>query len=640
MAKNMQAKILLIAPYDDLASLAQAARTQFGLEFDIQVGLLEEAIEVALAGEKAGYQAIISRGGTAAIIRRYVNVPVVEIKVTGYDILRVLYPYREADTTVAIVGYSNVVFGCRAVSQILNISIREFLLNVKIEQLYDWPVISRQVIKLLKANGIKEVVGDVVVQSKLQLADYNIKLITSGQEALLQAVEEARQIIAVRAKEKREAERLQTILNFVHDGVIATDEKGLVTLINPVAEQIFHLTKEEAVGRYISNVIPNTRIDTILKTGVAELDDLQKIPDGHILTNRVPIQVEGGIKGVVATFQDVTKIQNAEQTIRQNLYSKGLYTRYSFADIHTADRQMERLLAIAGNYARTDATVLIQGESGTGKELLAQSIHQASRRQHGPFVALNCSALPANLLESELFGYAEGAFTGAKKGGKAGLFEIAHNGTIFLDEIGDIDRSVQSRLLRVLEEKQVMRLGADTIIPVDIRVIAATNVNLKAEVANGNFRLDLFYRLNILNLVIPPLRARTGDLKQLLHYFLDKYSDKYANQAVTLPDEAMTIFLEHDWPGNIRELRNIAERIVISSPGGGVAEAETLRLIMEDLKSSKTSGCPGGSGEFLQGTLQAIKHKIILAVLAQEDYNKSRAARRLNIDRATLDKYL
>ncbi|WP_371378361.1 sigma 54-interacting transcriptional regulator [Sporomusa aerivorans] len=620
--------------------MAISVRSQFALDFDIEVALLEEAIAVASAAEKAGYQAIISRGGTAAIIRQYVNIPVVEIKVTGYDILRVLYPYRETAATVAIVGYDNVVLGCRAVSQILNITIREFLLNVKIEQIYDWPVINGQVNQLLKDNGITEVVGDVVVQSKLCLENINIKLITSGQEALLQAVAEAGQIIAVREMEKREAERLQTILNFVHDGVIATDEQGIVTLLNPVAEHIFHLSKEEAVGKYIGDVIPNTRIDTILQTGVAQLEDLQKIPDGHILTNRVPIQVEGGIKGVVATFQEVTKIQNAEQKIRQNLYAKGLYARYSFADIYTTDRQMERLLTIAKSYAGTDATILIQGESGTGKELLAQSIHQESERRNGPFVALNCSALPANLLESELFGYAEGAFTGAKRGGKAGLFEVAHNGTIFLDEIGDIDRKVQARLLRVLEEKQVMRLGSDTIIPVDIRIIAATNVNLREEVAKGNFRLDLFYRLNILNLVVPPLRARPGDLKQLLNYFLHKYSEKYGKETVFLPEEVVDGLLNYQWPGNIRELRNMAERIAISAPDGGLADAETLRLIMEDLGNNPGDFAPGRTEELLRGSLKEIKQRIIMAVLAEEDQNKSRAARRLNIDRATLDKYL
>ncbi|WP_425058854.1 Anaerobic nitric oxide reductase transcription regulator NorR [Sporomusa carbonis] len=620
--------------------LAQETKEQFALDFDIREGLLEEAIDVAVAAEKDGYQAIISRGGTAAIIKQHVSIPVVEIKVTGYDVLRALYCYRDSDTTVAIVGYDNVVFGCRAVSNILHIPIYEYLLKVEAEQPYNWPVISAQVSQLLKERGITEVVGDVVAQSKLQLEHLNVHLITTGQEALLQAVDEAKQIVAVREVEKREAERLHAILNFVHDGVIATDEQGIVTLMNPVAEQIFNLSKASVVGKRINDVIPNTQIDTTLKTGVAQLEDLQKVPDGYILTNRVPIQVEGGIKGVVATFQEVTKIQHAEQKIRQNLYSKGHYARYSFDDIYTTDSQMKRLIAIAKSYARTDATILIQGESGTGKELLAQSIHQASNRANGPFVALNCSALPTNLLESELFGYVQGAFTGAKKGGNPGLFEVAHNGTIFLDEIGDIDKSVQSRLLRVLEEKQVMRLGSDTIIPVDIRIIAATNVNLKEAVSKGNFRLDLFYRLNILNLIVPPLRARTTDLKYLLHHFLNKYSEKYGIKIAELPEDVMAALLQYDWPGNIRELRNIAERIVLSWPGGEKADPDHLRLIIEDLGNAAATNGNMSADYFLQGSLQEIKQKIIMTVLEEEGHNKSRAARRLNIDRATLEKYL
>jgi transcriptional regulator with PAS, ATPase and Fis domain len=283
---------------------------------------------------------------------------------------------------------------------------------------------------------------------------------------------------------------------------------------------------------------------------------------------------------------------------------------------------------------------LIGGESGTGKEMFAQSIHQDSNRPKGPFVAVNCAALPPQLLESELFGYVEGAFTGAAKGGKIGLFEMAHKGTIFLDEIGEIDKSLQARFLRVLEEKQVMRIGSDKIIHVDVRVIAATNRNLNEQVNNGNFRSDLYYRLNVLNLYIVPLRERKGDIEYLANYFMRLSNKKYGLQIENLSPEVIKFLEEYPWPGNIRELKNVMERIVLTARRDNI-RLKDIELIIDELRKNQgTYGSRNISDELLSGNFSDIKSRIVSIVLKEEGYNKSRAAKRLGIDRTTLDRLL
>lgn len=631
-------RICLIAPYKELAELAWQAKQELNLTIDIKEGNLEEGIAPALEAQRRGAQVIISRGGTASIIRKQVDVPVVEINVTGYDILKTLHQYRDSTTTIGIVGYQNVVYGCQTIASILNIPIQEIIIPNDDGNI-NWSGIKEQMTELVERNGIKVIVGDTTAASKLGGLNVDVHLITSGKEAIIQAIEESCHIIRVREQEEEKAKKFQIVLDFVRDAVIATDEKGLITVVNPMAEKIFSIKRENAYGQPIQEIVKNTGINRVLESGIAEIEQLQEVPVGHILTNRIPIKVSGQIKGVVATFQEISKIQDAEQKIRQNLYAKGWITKYKFNDILSRDLRMKRLIEIARVYAKTDATILIEGESGTGKEMLAQSIHAESLRSDGPFVAVNCAALPPQLLESELFGYEEGAFTGAKKGGKIGLFELAHNGTIFLDEIGEMDKGLQARLLRVLEEKQVMRLGSDKIIPVNIRVIAATNVSLKNEISQGNFRMDLYYRLNVLNLHTIPLRERQGDIELLAHYFLRQGNQKYGRTVKKLAPEVIEFLSNYRWPGNLRELKNVIERIVLSAEKEYVTLAD-IELIVEELQDIDKNTQEYQWGHLLDGTLQEIKRKIILKVLEDEGYNKSRAARRLGIDRSTIERFL
>ena len=631
-------KICVIAPYADLAELACAVGRETPIPFDVWEGNLEIGGAKAQQAEKEGAQVIVSRGGTASIIRQKVNVPVVEIQVTGYDVLRVMRPLIGAGKTAGIVGYFNVVKGCRYVCDILGISSREFILPTDYTEI-DWDEIRARLRRIIEEEGVDVLIGDTVAFANcVGNLGREVLLITSGRESILRAVEEAANLLSVREEEQKNAQRFEAVLNFVHDGVLATDQCGLLTVVNPVAEKIFDVQRDEVLGLPVTSVIQDTRIDKVLASGSPEFDQLQQAPAGHILTNRIPIRVDGEVKGVVATFQEVSQIEAAERKIRQNLYGKGMVTRYTFRDILTRDPQMKRLIKLAKDYAKTNATILIQGESGTGKELFAQSIHAYSPRAQGPFVAINCSALPPPLLESELFGYVEGAFTGAKRSGKIGLFEMAHNGTIFLDEIGEMDRTLQARLLRVLEERQVMRLGSDSLIPVNIRVLAATNQDLRRLASQGTFRVDLLYRLNVLNLPMTPLRQRKVDIAYLAEYFLSRYQTEHRRRIEAIPPPISELLERYEWPGNVRELKNVMERLVLSAESGRI-EADTVRLLLEEMQEIWKHPAIGAElPDLLSGTLQQIKQRVIAQVLQFEGGNKSRAAKRLGVDRATIDR--
>ena len=631
-------KICVIAPYADLAELACAVGRETPIPFDVWEGNLEIGGAKAQQAEKEGAQVIVSRGGTASIIRQKVNVPVVEIQVTGYDVLRVMRPLIGAGKTAGIVGYFNVVKGCRYVCDILGISSREFILPTDYTEI-DWDEIRARLRRIIEEEGVDVLIGDTVAFANcVGNLGREVLLITSGRESILRAVEEAANLLSVREEEQKNAQRFEAVLNFVHDGVLATDQGGLLTVVNPVAEKIFDVQRDEVLGLPVTSVIQDTRIDKVLASGSPEFDQLQQAPAGHILTNRIPIRVDGEVKGVVATFQEVSQIEAAERKIRQNLYGKGMVTRYTFRDILTRDPQMKRLIKLAKDYAKTNATILIQGESGTGKELFAQSIHAYSPRAQGPFVAINCSALPPPLLESELFGYVEGAFTGAKRSGKIGLFEMAHNGTIFLDEIGEMDRTLQARLLRVLEERQVMRLGSDSLIPVNIRVLAATNQDLRRLASQGTFRVDLLYRLNVLNLPMTPLRQRKVDIAYLAEHFLSRYQTEHRRRIEAIPPQISELLERYEWPGNVRELKNVMERLVLSAESGRI-EADTVRLLLEEMQEIWNHPSIGAElPDLLSGTLQQIKQRVIAQVLQFEGGNKSRAAKRLGVDRATIDR--
>ena len=291
--------------------------------------------------------------------------------------------------------------------------------------------------------------------------------------------------------------------------------------------------------------------------------EVRKVRGVSITFDCTPVAVNGIAAGVVISFQNVDKVQQLEGHIRKKLSNKGLTAKHHLSDIVHCSRLIDETIEDACRYAAASSNILIVGETGTGKELFAQGIHNASQRRNGPFVAINCAALPENLLESELFGYVEGAFTGTTRGGKMGLFELAHNGTLFLDEISEIPLNMQSKLLRVLQEHEVRRIGDDRVTAVDVRIISATNVNLHKLVAAKRFRQDLLYRLDVLKITIPPLRRRGEDVIELFHFFLKKFCWKNREALPEVAPDSLHLLREYPFAGNARELRNVVERAAV-----------------------------------------------------------------------------
>ena len=404
----------------------------------------------------------------------------------------------------------------------------------------------------------------VEVLLKLNLSVKYVNVFENSYNKLL--IDAANKIRKVLNQSEKLRKNQTVILDEIEEGILSVDERNQLIFANPAMNKIFGNHPDLMANKNILEIIKNLESAEIFpeKSGDTEksLDLLYSLPNKKVVCNRNMVQI-GGEKSYIYTFREAAQIQKLEQKVRIKLYEKGYVAKHSFEDIWGDNQQIKTAKKMASIFAGTEETILITGESGTGKELFAQAIHCNSRRSDGPFVAMNFAAIPEGLVESELFGYEEGAFTGARKGGKQGIFELAHGGTLLLDEIGDAPLNIQARLLRVLEEREIMRLGGARMIPVDVRVIAATNQNLVDYVKRKLFRADLFYRLSVLTLEIPPLR----EFREEIPLFLEKLLQAKYNLKRELKPEVLAFLLKYDWPGNMRELRNVADYMYYSFVG-------------------------------------------------------------------------
>ncbi|HHX70404.1 MAG TPA: sigma 54-interacting transcriptional regulator [Gallicola sp.] len=558
-------EIALIAPTIELEKKTKSIIKERNDDIEVylsnpKVDAIDDALRIAKKLAKCGTRIIISRKGTAVAIRNAnIGVEVVAINTVLSDYIKAIEIAQQYDGLIAFFSYDEMTEEVKTVCKMLGINAKYYTFKTD----KDSEEITKQAIR----DGAVLGIGGSMNQKYADI--YNLEHITieNTETSIVTAIETAEQILLVQKEELKKQEELQiqlerykAVLNFTHDAIIAIDEKGIIDVINPIAEKIVKVAPGYAIGKHINDVIKNTKMFPIEE---AELNQLIDINGTLVSTNRVPIIVENEVKGVVATFQDIKIIQENENKIRRRLADKGLVAKYNFRDIKGNSNSLKNTIEIAKSYAKSDSTILIQGETGTGKELFAQSIHNSSNRKDGPFVAINCAALTKSLLESELFGYEEGAFTGASKGGKIGLFELAHKGTIFLDEIGEIPVEIQAQLLRVLQEKQIRRIGSNVTIPIDVRVITATNRDLRQEVKMNRFREDLFYRICVLNLHVPPLRHRKGDIEILSKYFFERFLGEKSRRYKSGFNEIMKKVENHNWYGNVRELENFIERMSV-----------------------------------------------------------------------------
>lgn len=606
---------IAVMSYSGLTSLIKGLSYDAPPEVKIEIynAILEDSLQVAKSLEdKKEVDVFVSAGGNARLLAQHLKTPLVEIVVTGFDFLLAVGKAQKLSKKVAIITYLEKLPYLDKVSDSIAVDIKQVTYGDMSEV--------DSIIDGLRAEGITVVIGASLVVEKARKKGMHSIFIYS-EDGVARALDSAIKVALTKKAEMERAEELQTIINFAYGGIIATDKKGIVTEFNPSAEKITGITRQAAVGRCITEVLPGTRLHNIIKSRQTELNQIQVIGDIKILTNRVPIISQGEVAGSVALFQDIGAIQEAEEKIRQRLYQKGFLAKTTFPDIKGQSEILARVKREAILYAKSDSTILIRGETGTGKELFAQGIHNDSARVKRPFVAINCAALPENLLESELFGFEEGAFTGAKKGGKPGLFELAHGGTIFLDEIGEIPMPIQSRLLRVLEAHEVLRIGGERIVPVNIRVITATNKDLWEMVRLGNFREDLYYRLCVLEINIPPLRKRKEDIPLLIENFLRELRKDLSCSEINKISRH-SLFLKYHWPGNIRELRNIIERFCVLYSSNSPADKLMSTLLSEKLNTV----C----------NVDAEEKEKLMRYIEEAGGNKSEAARKLGISRTTL----
>ena len=371
---------------------------------------------------------------------------------------------------------------------------------------------------------------------------------------------------------------LSDVLNEMDDGVIAVDAEGRICFENEAYSRIVGVPARKTIGRNMYAIEPDAMILQALKTGKAIYKNRQLIHSvGKFVSMRIyPIVEEGKVQGAFSIFQDASEIDKLNQEFHRMAgiareYGNQLNEKASLSHLQIVSRSpvYEKVLTKASTVASTDASVMIRGESGVGKEVIARLIHENSHRRGKPLITVNCAAIPENLIESELFGYEEGAFTGSRKGGKLGKFELAHEGTLFLDEIGDMPYAMQAKLLRVLQEGEVERVGGSKSISVDVRIIAATNQNLEELIKAKQFRQDLYFRLNVVSITVPPLRQRRDDIVPLINHFLQKNNEKYGKR-ITISQEAYAKFEAFDWPGNVRQLQNCVESMVIMTDREGI----------------------------------------------------------------------
>ncbi|MCR2044447.1 sigma-54 interaction domain-containing protein [Anaerosalibacter massiliensis] len=437
------------------------------------------------------------------------------------------------------------------------------------------------------------------------------------------------------------------ILDMTEDGFVVTDIDGTILEMNKSYCDFLGTTKEEAIGKHIGKFIKNTKMPEIAATGKKEVDVIHEFAnkekiqgDDFLLVTRAPVKRNGKVIAAVAqvkfrfhTIKLAEKLRVQDQELkyyRDELRRLG-EDKFSDDKIIGNSKEFEKTKRLAEKASNNNLPVLITGETGTGKEVFANYIHYASDRKDKPLISINCAAIPEELLESELFGYEEGAFTGAKKGGKKGKFQLANGGTIFLDEIGDMPMHMQAKLLRVLQENEVERIGGYKPTPIDVRVISATNQDLKKLVEKKKFREDLYYRLNVINVHIPPLRQRPEDIELFVNKFLDELNRKYKTNTSISP-KAMELLKNHTWPGNVRELKNVVE----SAYALGDNEMVGIKQLSSDIITSGKKLSSGFKGNDLDLIINEFEKEIILDYLVKNDYNVSKTANELGIHRTTL----
>ena len=570
-------EVLVIVPYEELLheyeeaiSKAHDPRVHFTTSFMYGT----DARNLSRASD---YDIIVVRGMTSrALSEKYPETTIVDIKMDAFDVSSALLEAKKKFPGIRKIGLilpSSSICSASILTELLGIEV--VMREVRGEEHMESTL--REMVK----EGCEVFIGGLTlkrVSEKMGLEYVHIK---TGPSAIDSSIKDAITAAHIMDRERSRLGLMKSLVNNTPDSLLIIDDKGKITAANHAASSFFR--RPNLVGMDAKELFP-LEIYSVCD----DVEVVQTIGDQTVLITEHPVHIEGEKRATYVSLRLVEDIRRTEKKIRSKLQEKGLTAKYSFSDIVTEQVEMKQLVAKALRYAHVEGNVLLTGETGTGKELFVQSMHNASPRRDKPFVAVNCAALSEQLLESELFGYTEGSFTGAQKGGKTGLFELAQGGTIFLDEIGEMPIRFQAKLLRVIQEREIRKIGGDEFIPVDVRIMSATNQNIPDLIEKGLFRRDLYYRINLLTLHIPPLRERLDDIPAIFKRFVERKSKALNIVPPMVEKDALECLKGYSWPGNIRELRNVAERAVIFSSSNCITR-DTLKEIDVSVGEKKAS---------------------------------------------------
>ncbi len=617
--------IAFVSPFEQLRIKAQSIIDTAHYPARTYLGDLDKGVMAARRALKDGARIIISRGGTARLIRQQLDVDVIEVKASVYRTLSFLVEDTTAQTRIAIVGYRQFMDIVEPVCDILGRRHQSFEIKDRLS--------FSSVVDEVKRWEPDVVIGDAV--SFYWAKDYglNAYLIESSMETIVDAFEQALLVLNNLNKQTANLDRLSAVINCTKEGALLVNTGGVIEEVNRQGCDILGTRRDQLLGSRFSDFLQSKELTSAF-AGKQELrNSILQYKGKELAIDHIPV-VSGDamLSSAVVLFQQVARIRETDNAIRRKLVDTGFYAKYSFDDILHKSAAMRRLVERARQYGATNGNIIIVGETGTGKELFAQSIHNAGSLANGPFVAVNCAALSGSLLESELFGYAPGAFTGALRSGKIGLFELAQDGALFLDEFTEMDVFLQAKLLRALQTREIMRIGDSKVIPINVRIIAATNRQPMEAVESGKLRMDLYFRLNVLDLHIPPLREREGDVEYLFSRILEKRSRERGKAVPEVPANLLRAMRAYAWPGNVRELENYVEKFI------------TLYDISQhaSLHTSLRAPHPHGlaAHPHAGSTLEEITAAAVLRTYNQENGNISNTGKTLGIDRNTVKRWL
>lgn len=489
----------------------------------------------------------------------------------------------------------------------------------------------------LNKNGFRVVIGAGAVNPYAEKYNMAIINVPYDEQDILSAVRLAEHNLHSLEERQEHAEILNTIQDNISEGIISMDAKGYIQTVNRSASRLLHIDPQALQNISIQETpLFCTEIRHLLSSFEGFSDKLITHQNENFVLEGQPIFVQHVFKSAVLTLTPMEKLQVTEQQVRKQLLSHSKSASITFQDIIGTSKALTSCIHTAQQYARVDSSVLVYGQSGTGKEMFVQSIHNSSRRKHGPFVVINCAALPENLIESELFGYEKGAFTGALSSGKQGLFVRGHQGTVFLDEVSEMPLHIQARFLRVLQEHEVTPVGSLRTIPVDIRVIAATNKDLKSMVEKKQFREDLYYRISVLTMKLPPLSERGDDIELLIHHFFNLKNRELHLHIREIEPAALKYFCSLSYPGNIRQLSNIVERAMVLSTGSTLSLSAAVTAVSMSEMTSPEPFSPAGKDFRSLDSVDSLHEEIIRSALTKNKNNRRKTALELGISTSTL----